>query len=178
MMRRFLVVDDEIHVLHALQRTIRQHVAEKDIHVETFTESDKALERCGEVDFDLVISDYRMPGINGIDFLRTVKAIQPDAVRMMLSASSEFDTIVHAVNEAEVFRYIAKPWQAEEIADAILRGLERRDKLIDDRRLADEIRAQRDKSAAQQREARRLEELEPGITKVNWGPDGSVRLDE
>lgn len=177
-MRRFLVVDDELPVLHALQRTLRQHVAEKDVHVEIFTESDKALERCGEVDFDLVLSDYRMPGINGIEFLRMVKQIQPDAVRMMLSASSEFDTIVHAVNDAEVFRYLAKPWQPEDVAECIRLGLARRDKLIEDRRLADEIRRQSDKAMAQEQERKRLEEMEPGITKVNWGPDGSVRLDD
>lgn len=177
-MRRFLVVDDELPVLHALQRTLRQHVAEKDVHVEIFTESDKALERCGEVDFDLVISDFRMPGIDGIEFLRTVKQIQPDAVRIMLSASSEFDTIVHAVNDAEVFRYIAKPWQPEEIGECICEALTRRDKLLEDKRLANEVRQQNDKMLAQELEKKRLEELEPGITKVNWGPDGSVRLED
>jgi DNA-binding NtrC family response regulator len=176
-MRRFLVVDDELPVLHALQRTLRQHVADRSIHVEVFTESDKALERCGEVDFDLVISDFRMPGIDGVEFLRMVKRILPDAVRIMLSASSDAGTIVHAVNDAEVFRYLAKPWQAEDVAECIRLGLERRDKLLEDRRLADEMRRQHDKTIAEEKERRRLEELEPGITKVNWGPDGSVRLD-
>ena len=176
-MRRFLIVDDELPVLHALQRTLRQHVPEKDLQVEIFTEADQAMVRCAEVDFDLVISDYRMPGMNGIDFLRMVKGIQPDAVRMMLSASSEFETIVHAVNEAEVFRYLAKPWQPEDVAECIRLAMVRRDKLLEDRRLADTVRSQTDKARAEELERKRLEELEPGITKVNWGPDGSVKLD-
>jgi DNA-binding NtrC family response regulator len=177
-MRHILVVDDELPVLHALQRTLRQHVPTEDLQIDICTEPDKALERCGEVSLDLVISDYRMPGIDGITFLNLVKQIQPDAVRVMLSASNEFDTIVHAVNEAEVFRYIAKPWHAEEVAECIRLAFARRDKLLEERRLADEIRYQHDKMLAEERERRRLEELEPGITKVKWGPDGSVHLDD
>jgi DNA-binding NtrC family response regulator len=178
MMRRILVVDDELPVLHALQRTLRQHVPIQDMSIVIATEPDKALERCGELPFDLVISDYRMPGIDGITFLNMVKQIQPDAVRVMLSASNEFDTIVHAVNEAEVFRYIAKPWNAEEVVECIRLAFARRDKLLEERRLADEARSRHDKLLAEERERRRLEELEPGITKVKWGPDGAVHLDD
>jgi len=176
-MRRFLIVDDELRVLHALQRTLRLHADETDLVAELFTEPDKALVRCSEVDFDLVISDYRMPGLDGIAFLRMVKQIQPDAVRIMLSASAEFDTIVHAVNEAEVFRYLPKPWLAEDVAESIRLGIARRDKLLEDRKLADEIRRQQDKALAQTLEKKRLEALEPGITRVNWGEDGAVHLD-
>lgn len=176
-MRRFLLVDDEINVLHALQRALRQYVREKDLHVEIFTEPDKALERAGETAFDLVISDYRMPGIDGVSFLKTMKGIQPDAVRLMLSASSEFDAVVNAVNEAEVFRYIAKPWHIQEVEEIVHLALARRDQLIEDRRLADELRVKRGQMTPQEAETKRLEEEEPGITKVNWGPDGSVRLD-
>ncbi len=176
-MRRFLLVDDELHVLHALQRTLRQHVDDKDLRVELFTEPDKALERSAEVAFDIIISDYRMPGMNGIEFLKMLKAIQPDAVRLMLSASSEFDTIVSAVNEAEVFRYLPKPWQVDDINDAIRAALVRHDQVVEDRRLADEMRAQLGALTPQELEAKRLEEQEPGIMKVNWGADGSVQLD-
>jgi two-component system, probable response regulator PhcQ len=130
MMRRFLIVDDELPVLHALQRTLRQHAPEKDVDVEIFTEPDEALVRCGEVDFDLVFSDYRMPGIDGIEFLRMVKAIQPAAIRIMLSASSDFDTVAHAVKEADVFHYIPKPWQAEDLTETIRLALKSRDKLL------------------------------------------------
>ncbi|HJW57658.1 MAG TPA: response regulator [Burkholderiaceae bacterium] len=176
-MRRFLLVDDEINVLHALQRTLRHHVHEKDLHIELFTEPQKALERCVEAAFDLVISDYRMPEINGVDFLKTVKLIQPDAVRLMLSASSELQGVLNAVNEAEVFRYITKPWQVQELEDIIRLAFAHHDKVLEDRSLADQMRVQRGEMSAQEVEAKRLEEQEPGITKVNWGPDGSVYLD-
>lgn len=176
-MRRLLLVDDEINVLHALQRSLRQCDFEEDIHVEIFTDPHAALVRSAEVPFDAVISDYRMPQMNGVDFLRAYKEVQPDSVRMILSASTEFDTLMSAINQAEVFRFVAKPWQSDDIKKVLLLALARRDQLREDLRLFNELREQMGEMTPQEREAKRLEEEEPGITKVNWGPDGSVHLD-
>ena len=169
-MRRFLLVDDEIQVLHALQRTLRQTFGQDELRVEIFTDPEAALLRCGEVDFDIVVSDYRMPGMNGVEFLRMVRAIQPDAVRLVLSASTEFDAVMSAINQAEVFRYITKPWQANEIKDVLQLALAHRDQVDGQRVKLGEL-------TPQQIESRRLEADEPGITKVDWGPDRSIHLD-
>ncbi len=176
-MKRFLLVDDEINVLHALQRTLRQKVDGVDVKIEIYTDPVEALARLGEIAFDLVISDYRMPVMNGVEFLKAVKVLQPDAVRLMLSAYSDFSAVVNAVNEAEVFRYIEKPWQAEELEKIIQLALARRTKIMEDQHLADEVRVQRGALTPQELEAKRLEENDPGITKVNWGADGSVHLE-
>jgi two-component system probable response regulator PhcQ len=176
-MRRFLLVDDEINILQALQRTLRQKIRDEEFLMELYTDPRQALQRISEVAFDFVISDFHMPHMNGVDFLERVREVQPDAVRLMLSASSDFDTIVNAINRAEVFRYISKPWTATELEEIIRLSLERRDKVLEDRCLADEVRVQRGALTAQELEVRRLEEEEPGITKVHWGPDGSVMLD-
>jgi DNA-binding NtrC family response regulator len=176
-MRRLLLLDDEPNVLQALQRALRQCFPTGDLTVETFTDPERALLRCGETSFDVVVSDYRMPGINGIDFLRMVKGIQPDAIRVVLSASTEFDTVMQAINQAEVFRYIPKPWQSDELVNTINLAFTRHDEVAEERRLAEEQRQKLTDMTPQELEARRLEAEEPGITKVNWGPDGSVRLD-
>ncbi|MDR3479863.1 MAG: response regulator [Burkholderiaceae bacterium] len=176
-MRRILLVDDEANVLSALKRSIRQCDLGPEIQVEVFTDPRLALERSVEVPFDIVISDYRMPAMDGVQFLLKYKEIQPDTVRMMLSAYSDFETLMQAINQAEVFRYIAKPWQSEEINGIMQQALERRDKAREDLRLFNELRVQLGEMTPQEAEAKRLEEEEPGITKVNWGPDGSVRLD-
>lgn len=176
-MKRFLLLDDEINVLHALQRTLRQCFPGESIQAEIFTEPEQALLRSGEIDFDVVISDYRMPAMNGVDFLRMVKGIQPDAVRLVLSASTEFDTVLHAINEAEIFRYIAKPWQEDALKKTMQLAFARRAKGIEDRLLADAQHIGKGGLTPQEREARRLEAEEPGIMKVNWGPDGSVHLE-
>lgn len=176
-MRRILLLDDEVNVLNALQRALRQCFPDGDVRIETFTDPEKALLRCAETGFDIAISDYRMPAMNGVDFLKTVKGIQPDAVRLVLSASTEFDTVMRALNTAEAFRYISKPWDVDDLKATIECAFVRRDQVIEERRLADETRAARGELTPQELEAKRLEAEEPGITKVNWGEDGSVRLD-
>ena len=176
-MRRFLLVDDEINILQALQRTLRQQFRDEEFLMELHTDPLQALQRTSEVAFDIVITDFLMPQMNGVEFLEQVRDAQPDAIRLMLSATSGFDTIMNAINRAEVFRYITKPWNAAELEEIIRLSLQRRDKVMEDRHLADEVRVQRGALTPQQVEARRLEEEEPGITKVHWGPDGSVLLD-
>ncbi len=176
-MRRVLLLDDEPNVLNALQRTLRQCFAGEDLRIELFADPEPALVRCGEMAFDVIVSDYRMPGMNGVDFLEAIKGIQPDAVRLVLSASTEFNAIMSAVNRAEVFRYIAKPWQADDLKKNFTLAFERRDQTREERRLADESRIKRGELTPQEMEVRRLEAEEPGITKVNWGEDGAVHLD-
>lgn len=176
-MRRVLLLDDEINVLHALQRALRGCLSDEELQVESFTDPELALLRCGEVDFDVAVADYRMPSMNGVDFLKMVKGIQPDAVRLVLSASTEFETVLKAVNQAEVFRYIAKPWQPDELSGALRLAFARRDQALAERRLLERERQKASEPTPQELEAQRLEAEEPGITKVNWGPDGSVRLD-
>lgn len=176
-MRRILILDDEINVLHALQRTLRHSLAEDQPQIEIYTDPQQALARSLEVAFDIVISDYRMPEMNGVDFLKAFKEIQPDTVRLVLSASTEFDTLMEAINQAEVFRYITKPWQDDKLKETVQLAFARRDQALEGLRLFDELRVQFGEMTPQELEAKRLEEEEPGITKVNWGPDGSVRLD-
>lgn len=176
-MRHILVVDDEINVLHALQRTLRQAVFDEELRVEVFTDPRMALARGREIAFDVVLSDYRMPEMNGVEFLNAFKEIQPDAVRLTLSASTEFDTLMQVINQAEVFRFIAKPWQAADLIETIQLALMRHDETMENLRLFNELRAQFGEITAQEIEAKRLEAEEPGITRVKWGDDGSVHLD-
>lgn len=176
-MRRVLILDDEAGVLNALQRSLRHCFPKGAIHLETFTDPETALLRCADSPFDVVVADYRMPGMNGAEFLRVVMAVQPTAVRMILSGSTDFEEVTNAVNRAEVFRYLSKPWRADELRDAMLQACARHDALMVERRLADETRARLGELTPQQVEAQRLEAAEPGITWVNWAPDGSVLLD-
>jgi DNA-binding NtrC family response regulator len=177
MMRRVLLLDDEINVLNALQRQLRLLFPDGDVAVETFTDPGQAVLRASEVAFDVVMSDYRMAHMNGADTLQMIKAVQPDAVRMILSGSDDIGEVMNAVNLAEVFRYVAKPWDREVLFKAFTLAFERRDTLRAERRLLDEARASRGELTPQELEARRLEAEEPGIMKVNWGADGSVHLD-
>lgn len=118
-MRRILILDDEPAVLSALRRALRTGLPEEALEIETFVDPEAALLRAGEKDFDVVIADYRMPGLNGADVLQMVKGLQPRAVRIVLSATTTSADILDAVNRAEVFRFLAKPWKQAQLIAAM-----------------------------------------------------------
>lgn len=122
-------------------------------------------------DFDVVVADLRMPGLTGADVLQVIKGLQPDAVRIVLSATTERNDIVAAVNRAEVFRYLAKPWQSAELVATLQAAFDYRDARLRARSGAAPAQA-----SAHERELLRLEREEPGITQVDWDADGNVRL--
>lgn len=174
-MQRILLLDDEVNVLAALRRTLRSGFGDT-LKIETFSDPMLALQRAQEVSFDLVVSDYRMPGMNGVEFLHALRSIQPHALRIMLSASSEVQTVMSAVNDVEVLRFIAKPWAPDSLVQQVREALERANGLRHDRELADAMRLQRGEASAADLELQRLERLEPGITHVDWGPNGEVLM--
>jgi DNA-binding NtrC family response regulator len=181
-MSRILIVDDELAILHALQRLLRAVPCTYanmvfPLQVEIFTSPKDALHRVAQTPFDLVLTDYRMPEMDGVALLTQVRAIQPDTARLILSGYADLNVLVRAINDVEIYRFIAKPWNDYELVAAIAQALHNRDLLLENRRLADEARAEIGELSAEELETKRLEALEPGITRVNWGPDGSVVLD-
>lgn len=168
-MSTILLVDDDPNMLRALERALRQLLPPAQLRIEAYADPQTALERVCLSDFDLVIADYRMPHMNGSAMLQALKAVAPDTVRIMLSASTEFSTAMSAINDAHVFRFIAKPWQPDELASAVREGLQQRAALLAER-------AGQPPPTAQELEARRLEQEEPGILHVKRAPDGSIIL--
>jgi DNA-binding NtrC family response regulator len=179
-MARLLLVDDEPNVLRSLKRvlSLSGEPALRLEAIETFESPCRALERLRDQAFDLILSDYRMPEMDGVAFLSASRELQPDAVRLILSAQADLKGLIGAINEAGVQRFIMKPWDDLDLRVALVEALERRELLLENRRMADEVRLARGVISRQELELRRLEEETPGITKVNWGPDGSVLLED
>lgn len=167
-----LLVDDEPNVLKALSRLLKEY------HLSTAGSSEEALLMAENLQFDLVITDYKMPGINGVDFLILFKRMQPDAIRIVLSGFADLEGVQHAINDAEVFRFINKPWSNLEITSVVKNGLAHRRMLLENRALADQVRTQQKLLAEKDAIIKTLEAEEPGITKVNWTEEGSIFLDE
>jgi len=181
-MSRIMIVDDEESILKALRRVLRIAPCvygnkNFSLEVEAFSSPALALERARHETFDLFISDFRMPEMDGIEFLKGAKALQPDAARLILSGYADLNALLRAVNEVGIERFIGKPWNDYDLMSAIGQALAHRELLLENRELANLVRLEMGDKTAEQVEAERLESIEPGITEVNWGPDGSVLLD-
>lgn len=109
-----LLVDDESHVLAALRRGLRREA----VRVETASNGREALEWLADHSADLVISDQKMPGMSGVDLLKTIRARWPGIQRILLSGwTSEISKT--ALDEAGLLCVIAKPWDDGELRSSI-----------------------------------------------------------
>ncbi len=170
-----LMLDDEPNVLAALRRTLRDPLG-CNVKMELYTDPHDALARVGEHSFDLVMSDFRMPVMDGIQFLHFVRELQPETLRMIVSASTDISSVMSAVNDVGVFRYVVKPWTTDLLIDDVRAALIQSVSNRDQRRLADAMRVHNGDLDPAEAERHRLEESEPGLTHVNWGPNGEVLM--
>jgi response regulator RpfG family c-di-GMP phosphodiesterase len=117
---RILCVDDEPNLLDGLIRHLRHH-----FQIATAADGEQglvAVQRQGP--FAVVMSDLRMPGMDGISFLRRVREVAPEAVRILLTGQGDFNTAVAAINEGHVFRFLTKPCPPPIVLKAIQAGAE------------------------------------------------------
>lgn len=169
---KILLVDDESNILRAIARLL------KDYETTAVTSAEEALFIAKEVTFDLVISDFRMPGMDGLKFLIKFMQLQPDAIRMILTGYADLESAQKAINEAGVYRFINKPWNNIEIINAVKSGLEHQRILLENYQLANQVREQNKLLSEKDRILNALEKEEPGITQVNWADDGSIIINE
>ena len=118
-----VIVDDEDMVLASLRSFL---ALETEYEVLTFSSPLKALESIRESQIDLVISDYLMPEMTGIEFLLEVKKLQPYATRILLTGYADKENAIKAINEVNLYQYIEKPWSNDDLKLIIQNGLERR----------------------------------------------------
>ncbi len=113
--RTLLLVDDEQNIVSALKRLVRRDGYE----ILTANSGAEALEILEKNAVDVIISDQRMPGMTGVEFLSKVKELYPDTIRLMLSGYTELTSVTDAINEGAVFRFLTKPWDDEKLRASI-----------------------------------------------------------
>ncbi len=116
-----LCVDDEPNILSALRRLFRG----QGYRVHTAESAKAGLELLEREQVDLVISDMRMPEMNGADFLEIVRARWPATLRLLLTGYADVQSILGAINRGEIYRYITKPWDDGDIVLVVRHALER-----------------------------------------------------
>ncbi len=126
-----LCVDDEAGILSALKRLLRP----TGYRVLTANSAAAGLELLTRETVDLVISDMRMPEMDGAQFLEQVRERWPDTIRLLLTGYADMTSTIHAINRGQIYRYIAKPWNDDELPLIIREALERRRLLSENARL-------------------------------------------
>ena len=105
-----LVVDDESEILQSLYRLFR-----KDYEVHTAENAEQAMQIVDEQEIHLVISDMRMPEIDGSELLSRIKIASPNSIRILLTGYADLESTIRAINDAGVYSYVAKPWDNKEL---------------------------------------------------------------
>lgn len=136
--RRVLLVDDEPNIITALRRLLRREPYE----LVTAASGEDALALMQQQPVDVIISDYRMSGMNGIELLRQIQDHWPDTIRLVLSGYSEVKAIIAAINEGAIYKFMTKPWNDEELLLNIRRAVEQYEMEGQIKRMAREIARQ------------------------------------
>ncbi len=119
MNHKILIVDDEAANLRLLERLFR-----REYQVVSATSGAEALELLQTHDVALIISDQRMPGMTGIEFLKRAAEMRPHTVRIILTGYTDVNSLVEAINSGVVYKYVTKPWDNEDLRQTALRAVE------------------------------------------------------
>ncbi|NCP39685.1 MAG: EAL domain-containing protein [Rhodoferax sp.] len=133
--RTLLLVDDEPSIVSALRRLFR-----RDGHkLLSANSGDEGLRVLAEHRVDIILSDQRMPGMTGVEFLRTAKALYPDTIRIVLSGYTELQSVTDAINEGAVYRFLTKPWDDDALRDQINQAIAHRQVFEENRQLEGQL---------------------------------------
>jgi DNA-binding NtrC family response regulator len=164
---KLLLVDDEPNLTSALVRSLDRTQFE----IFTADSAQQGLMILAGHEIDVVVSDERMPGMSGSEFLSEVRKKWPNTIRMILSGQADLEAAVRAINEGEVYRFLLKPCHPKELQMTILQGLQHKKLVAQSRRLLQE----------HQKSQNLLDELEkanPGITKIELDEDGAILMED
>jgi len=133
--RTLLLVDDEVNILSALKRLLRQDKYE----IVTANSGQEALNVLIDRAVDVIVTDQRMPGMTGVEFLRLAKESCPDTIRIVLSGYTELQSVTDAVNEGAVYKFLTKPWDDVQLRGHIAEAFRRKEMVDENLRLQHQL---------------------------------------
>ena len=173
-------IDDEPGILAALRRALLRvwPASGGTLKLRSFTSAAAALGTLLTEPVDVVICDYRMPEMDGVELLRRVRELQPHTGRILLSGTTDLSFLLHAVNQAAVARVLRKPWVDEELLEAVRHCVALRRLQLENAELADQVRVQRGQLSQQEATLRHFGSLHPEITEVICSDEGLAGLND
>ena len=167
MQHTILIVDDEPTVTAVL----RDALSREPFVILSAGCAEEALPILERKEVDVVISDEKMPGMSGTEFLAVVRKKYPDSIRMILTGHASLESAVRAINEGEIYRFFTKPCNVLDVALSVRKALQQRDLRKESQRL---LRLQEHQFAM----VKSLERQYPGITQVNRDAKGEILIDD
>lgn len=150
--RTLLLVDDEVNIVAALKRLLRRD----NYTILTANSGQEGLEVLAKQEVDVIVSDQRMPGMTGVEFLRKAKEIFPNTVRIVLSGYTELQSVTDAINEGAIYKFLMKPWDDTQLRAHIEEAFRNKEMADENLRLNLEVRTANFELAAANR---RLEQV-------------------
>lgn len=177
--RTLLLVDDEANVLNALARLLRRD----GYRLLRADSGEAALELLAAHEVGVIVSDQRMPGMSGVEFLRRAKLVNPETVRIVLSGYTELKSVTDAINEGAVYKFLTKPWDDELLRSNILEAFRHYELLAENVRLAQELaianeRLWRAKRVLEAEMANSINVLKVSQEMLELLPVGTVGIDK
>lgn len=162
-----LLVDDEEDIRNALSRCLRREGYE----LIGASSGPEALGILGQRPVDIIISDQMMPEMCGLDLIKAVRDLYPQIIRIILTGYADFDTVKAAINEAEIYRFLTKPWDDDDLRLTVRAAAQRLGLERDNDRLSLTVRRH-------EARLRELERTHPGITEVRRDETGAIVIDD
>jgi diguanylate cyclase (GGDEF)-like protein len=133
--RTLLLVDDEANILSSLKRLLRPD----GYQILTALGAEQGLELLARHRVDVIVSDQRMPGMSGVEFLRRVKVLHPATIRLVLSGYTDLQTVTDAINEGAIYKFLTKPWDDSHLRANIQEAFQAKEMADENRRLHSEV---------------------------------------
>ena len=167
MPHQVLIVDDEPIITDMLKDVL----SSEPYRILSAASAEEALDLLAQDQVDVLISDEKMPGMTGTEFLALARHKYPDTLRMILTGHASLESAIRAINEGEIYRFFTKPCNVFDLAITIRQALQQKDLMRESRRLLTMVKRQ---SAV----IESLEKQYPGITKVRKDAKGEVILED
>lgn len=167
MQHKVLIVDDEPIITNLLKDALSR----EPYGILSASSAEEALPILDREKLDVVISDEKMPGMSGSEFLAVVRQKYPDTIRMILTGHASLESAIRAINEGEVYRFFTKPCNVFDLAMTIRQAIKLNDLMKESRRLLKIVK----------RQSLLIESLErqyPGITKIKRDAEGDIVIDD
>jgi signal transduction histidine kinase len=156
-----LVVDDEPDLVHSVQDLLRF-----EYRVLGATRASEGLKIMEQEPVHIVMSDQRMPEMTGVEFLKRLREQYPDTVRLLFTAYADIKAVVDAINQGNVYRYISKPWEPQELQAVLRQAVEHYDLVAERKRLVAELEAKNRELEAANAELSQANEMKKAFIKV------------